>query len=116
MIKFMINLQMHQRDSLDRRAPIEPGIESGAKFELRSEDDDDHSMSSFRRSLSGARDSMRRRQMELDSLERRRAHDAQQKTKEEQPFSTATYTKSDPVVAEDRFFLPVQFHTVYQIT
>ena len=47
--------------------------------------------------------------MELDSLERRRAHEMMQNTKEEQPtFSTATYTKSDPVVAEDRFFLPVR--------
>merc|ERR1719499_3031994 len=35
----------------------------------------------------------------------------QNNTKEErqQPFSTATYTKSDPVVAEDRFFLPVGY-------
>ena len=60
-----------------------------------------------------ARDSMRRHQMELDSLERRRVHEMKQmqnNTKEEQkqPFSTATYTKSDPVVAEDRFFLPVR--------
>ena len=70
-------------------------------------------MSSFQRSERMARDSMRRHQMELDSLERRRAHERKQmqNTKEErqqqQPFSTATYTKSDPVVAEDRFFLPV---------
>merc|ERR1719323_1357801 len=36
----------------------------------------------------------------------------QNNTKEEQQqprFSTATYTKSDPVVAEDRFFLPVGY-------
>ena len=71
-------------------------------------------MSSFQRSERMARDSMRRHQMELDSLERRRAHERMQmqnNTKEEQQqpsFSTATYTKSDPVVAEDRFFLPVR--------
>ena len=68
-------------------------------------------MSSFQRSERMARDSMRRHQMELDSLERRRAHEMKQmqnNTKEQQPFSTATYTKSDPVVAEDRFFLPVR--------
>ena len=62
----ILTFQMHQRDSLDRRTPIGPNSEQGCH---RSEEDDTNSMSSFLRSERMARDSMRRHQMELDSLE-----------------------------------------------
>ena len=106
---------IQMRNSLERRASREPEIENGAAtFEPRTEVED-HSLS-FLRSKRGARDALRRQQMERDSLERRKAHEMalQNNTKDEQPsFSTATYTKSEPVVAEDRFFLPVCYRLFF---
>ena len=101
MLKVTIHFQMHQRDSLDRRTPDEHETESGAKFE-RLEEDTDPSVSFLRSKVyiiiiniyliiinnykyiiiiqRGARESLRRRQMEMDSLERRRAHDVEQQS------------------------------------